>query len=389
MVWGLYQPKRIIMRPVTPENNPAYQIPPTMTTRVTAIRNGLAANDVQPVQGPATTYNTPEVLNLLDFLTAQNGGAPQWGNLNLVNQALVTSLINYFTKNETMKYGNARGSLIDNYGQYCSYCGTPVQDTALAIEHCLPKSEFPGRMLYYHNFFLSCPSCNSNKGSKPSFTMALNWARQFINPNPDFNQVMQGGFDRQLWPDSNYAWVSFPVRLYNLLTDPWQLIAPQNAWNIDNTQVRVERNILWANIQGFNNPIPVATIVATNNQGNPVLQLQIDNFINIIQLNAFQQDDYSDRRVTNRTVVSLNILASLRNLNVFAPGSPQWMLMLQQVFITARNAGFFEVWASLFYIISPPSQGQNSVYMHFRADATDPNQPLFYFRGTNPAQLPT
>ncbi len=64
-------------------------------------------------------------------------------------------------------YGKARGPLINNLGQYCSYCEIPLA-TSLAVEHMLPKSDFPLLALVWENFLLACPLCNSYKNNKPS-----------------------------------------------------------------------------------------------------------------------------------------------------------------------------------------------------------------------------
>lgn len=356
-----------------------------MLTYSDAIKNGLNAYNIAPVSGNST-FNTAAVLNLLAFLTGQNGGVQKWANLPAIGKALVVALINYFGDNATMKYGNARASLIDNYGQYCSYCGTPVQDTALAIEHCLPKAEFPSEMLYYTNFFLACPSCNSYKGSAPSYLTSYAWAAQYIQNPPTFQDVLAGGFQRQLWPDSGLiAWSGFPPYLQDVTNGA--VIALNNALDLGNAEVGVVQNTVRANIAGYNGTITVAALIGTS-YNNPTLGLQENNFINIVQLNAFQAGVYSDRRVTNRTVAWLNVLSSLRNLQAFTIGSQAWFLMLRQIFATAKSAGFFEIWSWLFYYISPPNV-QDSVYLYFRGVSTDPNEPRYYFPGTNINDLPT
>lgn len=357
-----------------------------MLTYTASIINGLNANYIWPVAGN-NTFDTAAVLNLLITLTGQNNGAPNWGNLSANNKTLVAALINYFSENGTMKYGNARGSLIDNYGQYCGYCGTPVQDAALAIEHCLPKAVFPSQMLFYTNFFLACPSCNSYKGSTPTYVASYQWAVQYIANPPTIQNVLTGGFQRQLWPNSGLiAWQGFPSYLYDKTNGG--MINLGTSLNLNNYQVSVIQNTVQANIVGYAQTITVAANIDTNAFNNAIWQLQETNFINIVQLNAFQPNLYSDRRVTNRTIAWLNVLASLRNLQSFTVGSPPWLLMLGQIFITARNAGFFEIWSWLFYLISPPNV-QDSVYMYFRTYSTDPTQQLYYFPGTNINDLPT
>lgn len=64
-------------------------------------------------------------------------------------------------------YGRSRRQLITNIGQYCSYCELPLA-ASLAVEHMLPKSDFPLVSLIWDNFLLACPLCNSYKNDKPT-----------------------------------------------------------------------------------------------------------------------------------------------------------------------------------------------------------------------------
>jgi hypothetical protein len=262
------------MRPVKPNANPAYKVPATMSTKKKAVIAGLKYNLVNPNKGTTGTFDTPKVLEVLLELTDLNQGKANWAGLSGKDKALVPALISYFTKNNAMKYGNARGSLIDNYGQYCSYCGTTVQDTALAIEHCLPKAVFPSKMLQYDNFFLCCPSCNSNKGSKPTYAEALAWAKK-TKPKPDIKDILLGGMNRQLWADSVRAWTGFPFRLVNTLAK----VPPINmnyALNTNNVLVSITDNIVYAKIVGYNsgNTVSVAAQEITDNFNDPTLQEQ-------------------------------------------------------------------------------------------------------------------
>ncbi|HEY9260241.1 HNH endonuclease signature motif containing protein, partial [Chitinophaga sp.] len=239
------------MRPVSFATNPSYQIPLNMRTNTQDIRTGLATHGIYPVLGK-TTYRTQRILDLLQTLTFANGGEDDWDNLNLVDQELVTSLINYFTKNDSVNYGNARASLIENYGQYCNYCGMPVQDSSLAVEHRLPKAEFPGLMLNYMNFFLACPMCNSYKGSKPTYTVCKNWAikKQGI-PKPNMVEVGNGGYDRQVWPNRPTAYTGFTPVMYNQASD--KEVPLQYALNIDNDVVDTKNNTVQAILPGYKN----------------------------------------------------------------------------------------------------------------------------------------
>ncbi|MGO4291269.1 HNH endonuclease [Chitinophaga sp. RAB17] len=373
------------MRPVSFTANPTYQIPLNMRTNTQAIRSGLAANGINPVLGK-TTYRTQRVLDLLQTLTFTNRGADNWSNLSQLNQGLVISLINYFSKNDNVNYGNARGSLIENYGQYCNYCGMPVQDSSLAVEHRLPKAEFPGLMLNYMNFFLACPMCNSYKGSKPTFTVCRSWAinRQGI-PAPNMVEVGNGGYDRQVWPNRPAAYTGFTPILYNQTTDAQ--VPLQYALNINNDVVNTENNTVQAILPGYKNGQEVTVAVRFESVDALVQGLREDNFISIVNLNFTEADNYSDRRVTNRTVAWMNALLSMFRLSGFQPGSAEYDYMVNQILSTVQAAGYYSIWAYVFYQKSPPTV-QNSVYTSFKTETADPTRPQFYFPGTNAANMP-
>lgn len=67
-------------------------------------------------------------------------------------------------------YSEARGRLIKQLGECCSYCEVHL-DTSLAVEHVQPKKppgaavNDPNRELSWENFLLACTNCNSTKGN--------------------------------------------------------------------------------------------------------------------------------------------------------------------------------------------------------------------------------
>lgn len=72
------------------------------------------------------------------------------------------------TKNNEIEFKNyerARRYLIDVIGEYCSYCERKLV-ASLAIEHVKPKSTYKSLELSWSNFLLSCPNCNSTKGTE-------------------------------------------------------------------------------------------------------------------------------------------------------------------------------------------------------------------------------
>jgi uncharacterized protein (TIGR02646 family) len=63
------------------------------------------------------------------------------------------------------EYQEARGYLIRNIGEYCSYCEMRL-DSSLAVEHIEPKHRRPDLELEWTNFLLACVNCNSTKNKK-------------------------------------------------------------------------------------------------------------------------------------------------------------------------------------------------------------------------------
>jgi len=73
------------------------------------------------------------------------------------------------TKNKAYDpYGTAKPELVDELGDYCSYCGKQVPWSALEVEHIYPKSlpKYAAYETNWNNFLLACKSCNTIKGAK-------------------------------------------------------------------------------------------------------------------------------------------------------------------------------------------------------------------------------
>lgn len=96
-------------------------------------------------------------------------------------------------------WGLSRGDLIANIGEYCSYCEMPI-GTSLAIEHQLPKSDFPLLSLSWPNFLLACAVCNGHKSNKPSRAAGTAAAITAGHNPPDETQIVQGAAGRYVWP---------------------------------------------------------------------------------------------------------------------------------------------------------------------------------------------
>lgn len=73
-----------------------------------------------------------------------------------------------YTENqvEYNPYGNAKNSLIEAIGKFCSYCEREGFSSALDVEHIEDKSTHPDKEFLWNNFLLACKNCNSIKGTK-------------------------------------------------------------------------------------------------------------------------------------------------------------------------------------------------------------------------------
>ncbi|MDC0708744.1 HNH endonuclease [Stigmatella sp. ncwal1] len=147
--------------------------------------------------------------------------------------ALRTRLQNFVAKvKETVKslkdssYGKSRRDLVTRLGQYCSYCELPIA-TSLAVEHMLPKSDFPLRSLAWSNFLLSCAMCNSFKSDKPPRLLAS----QLIMEGAPESKIVEKVLDAYFWPSEEN---------YNNFLDEFQYTLQKVAYNDDGTLVRAE-----------------------------------------------------------------------------------------------------------------------------------------------------
>lgn len=71
------------------------------------------------------------------------------------------------TKKVFSPYDIAKPDLVDNLGDFCSYCDWQVNIVALEVEHVDDKHNNPGKMESWDNFLLACKNCNTIKGTKP------------------------------------------------------------------------------------------------------------------------------------------------------------------------------------------------------------------------------
>lgn len=63
-------------------------------------------------------------------------------------------------------FGKAKKELVGRLGEFCSYCERRMPFDLLAVEHIKHKDKYKKLETDWRNFLLSCPPCNTTKGTK-------------------------------------------------------------------------------------------------------------------------------------------------------------------------------------------------------------------------------
>ena len=72
--------------------------------------------------------------------------------------------VRHVVQEDYPNYGDAKMPMIGDVGKYCSYCESPRDADALAVEHLAARAN-GGSETAWNNFLLSCTVCNSCKGT--------------------------------------------------------------------------------------------------------------------------------------------------------------------------------------------------------------------------------
>jgi hypothetical protein len=92
------------------------------------------------------------------------------------------------------KYDDAKPFLVNQLGDYCSFCEKQNTRSALEVEHIYPKSkgEYAHLINEWSNFLLGCKICNSIKGAKE-----ISLTNTYM-PHTDnlmcYIEILEGGF---------------------------------------------------------------------------------------------------------------------------------------------------------------------------------------------------
>jgi uncharacterized protein (TIGR02646 family) len=88
-------------------------------------------------------------------------------------------------------WGDAKPELINEIGDFCSYCGKHLTRSALHIEHIQDKDTHSHLQFFWNNFLLACVNCNSTKLKKNPIT--LNAFLPHLDNLLCFIEVLNGG----------------------------------------------------------------------------------------------------------------------------------------------------------------------------------------------------
>jgi hypothetical protein len=267
-------------------------------------------------------------------------------------------------------WGDARRSLIDSVGQYCSYCESPIL-SHLHIEHRAPKRTFPARSLSWSNFLLACSTCNSAKGHSPS---QANLPGHPLSTAAAENYIDNVGAVRYIWP--SFDWAPLPLHSPYPFSLSLNWITPRNqklgkcAALTDPERQRMRDMFAlgqldidgglyyepWGTALRFKKHFGL--FVIANPACDKINRDAADNVINLVGLNRIlrssKSSDSVDRRMQSRMLAWFrahemrDLLSEAVIADGAAPaGKKRLPLVLEQLKITMRSTGFWLVWLSV------------------------------------------
>lgn len=367
------------MRPIN-KTNTFTPNPLTAVSNATALKVFTAnVPKVKPVGKTKTRFNTPDVFAFMKQMTELNNGSATWGKLTADQRTTIKYLYETVFTDNANTYKRAKLPLVNALGQFCSYCGMRINDSSMAVEHCLPKSEFPAEMLMYDNFLLACGSCNSsNKGAKPTYKEGIKWSKK---AKPTYLEVKAAALNNFWWAfDKNLAvYNTFNMQLFNTANNPFTMTDATNAANVITA---VNDGKVDATVNGTAYKNVTGQVTGTDAKAKAT--------IDIVGMNKPADANLADRRMLNRTQTWFESVQSyqLNNLVAQLPDSPQKKALMKATFdstlSTAANSGFYSVWVTVFVFLSPPLDF-NNLFRQFKNATSGAN---IYFPGTDSTYLP-
>ncbi|NAY93093.1 hypothetical protein GTQ34_14325 [Muricauda sp. JGD-17] len=359
------------MRPVTKITPPPhYQVPATQ--KFAALKGGV----INPVNYVFQVHNnTPiQTTAILEKMQSYSQNPPAKKTVDA--EAFRLMKVRMYGI-----YGSSRRDLIDNFGQYCNFCGLPVYDSSLAVEHTLPKDQFPIVCVDYNNFLLVCPVCNSKKGSRPTYADGVAWSGV---PHPTLAQVRDAAFANFMWATLKEAYRGFyPTFLVKPVGQGnWTALPPNYAFYLQNSFIETSGQEVIASIFDGNQLQRVAVMAFVNPNNNVS-----DNMLKLIGQNDFNPNapELSDRRILNLTKTWLAVLEALKGFEIAVGTGNQTIIdtFFNQLKSMASAKGFYYMWIFILQYFTANTNMKTLVTEFVQKTANNT-----YFPGTNTAEIP-
>lgn len=274
-------------------------------------------------------------------------------------------------------------------GTYCSYCECLDETTALAVEHVVPKADFPSWVFDWNNFLLGCPTCNSSfKRDNPDRATVGGWGGVGA-PNPTEAQLQTRILTHYRWPHraaSSYRGVRYKLYRVNPgggvteITGPTAVTGVRNAVVLNNTVTALVRPA-GAGLGAWPRREIVVRVVPRPHAAPPVPQ----ELINLTGLNE-RSPGGGDYRVSKRTQAWVHAAEAVQNLREGLVGAANPALSFNTGWFAIKQgpfAGYYSVWLSVLERAGVVN-GIN-LAQRFINDTTGGPNPLF--PGTNAALL--
>jgi hypothetical protein len=244
-------------------------------------------------------------------------------------------------------YPRAAEYLLAQVGAFCSFCESPLS-TQLAVEHVVPKSQYPTFAVDWNKFLIACTTCNSVKGSAPARASVRAQLIAAGNANPaEADLYYELRNNRYAWPDiSPTTYRNAPVVLHADTGAGLAALNMADATHSNNRLVRIDYNQqkVYADVcvgGQLQQNRQVAALLVPNGQTDQAV-------VDLCKLNRIQNMRITDRRVMNRTAAWFSILTLLAalvdpypQLNT-VPGQ-NWTALVD----AARTVGFYSVWVTI------------------------------------------
>jgi hypothetical protein len=289
-------------------------------------------------------------------------------------------------------YKEAGPALAFFLGSYCSYCETTIAQLG-EVEHVRPKSILGIQALSWDNFLLACGPCNNAKSNKPSRGDVKTLLG--LGALPTDGEYQQALSDYYMWPDQDsesYIWMTYELARVNAgvvtaLSGGEQMsLRHQNV--VYNPVARTVTADIYNPASNTHTNYSVRVNITGTGQGHAGRAAAAPRTADSTELNELRGDrDTYDSRVNRKTRVWFDALNAITRIRAFTPANSNaaiYNMMWDQVMDTARQAGFYSTWLTVFFRW-PNTTHYGDIYNAKFITLTTNNN----FRATNKTDLPT